>query len=144
VVKLYLVTLGWSSFEINLHTKDINILYRIQKFFGVGSVTTRTNKNICVYRVTKIKDLVDIIIPHFIKYPLISHKYSDFILWSKAVELINKKEHLVSTGFMTILNYYASINRGLSSQVLSAYPNIVAVRGVDRLKPSIPDVLNPN
>jgi hypothetical protein len=54
---------------------------------------------------------------------------------------------------MIILNYYASINRGLSSQVLSAYPNIVAVprllrskskRGADRLKPSMPDVLNPN
>ena len=37
-----------ASFEINLHIKDINILYEIQKFFRVGSVTSRINKNICV------------------------------------------------------------------------------------------------
>ena len=35
-----------ASFEINLHIKDINILYQIQKFFRVGSVTSRINKNI--------------------------------------------------------------------------------------------------
>ncbi len=129
------------SFEINLHVKDINILHKIQEFFGVGSVTSRINKNICVYRVTKIGDLVKVIMPHFIKYPLLTQKYSDFILWSKAVELINKKEHLNSTGFKTILNYYASINRGMSSKVLASFPNIVVV---DRIKPNTPENLNPH
>jgi hypothetical protein len=136
--------LSWrvsASFEINLHVKDINILYQIQNFFRVGSVTSRDDKNICVYRVTKIEDLINIIIPHFIKYPLLTQKYSDFILFTKVVELINNKEHLKSTGFMTILNYYASINRGLSSKVLSSYPDIV---GVDRIKPNLPNCLNPN
>ena len=44
------------SFEINLHSKDILILNSIKDFFGVGSVTTRVNKNLCVYRVTKLDD----------------------------------------------------------------------------------------
>ena len=69
-----------ASFEINLHIKDINILYKIQSFFGVGSVTTRKNKNICVYRVTKINELIEVIVNHFSKYPLLTNKYSDFIL----------------------------------------------------------------
>lgn len=135
--------LSWrvsASFEINLHIKDINILYQIQNFFKVGFVTSRDNKNICVYRVTKIEDLINIIIPHFNKYPLLTQKYSDFILFTKVVEMINNKEHLKSTGFMTILSYYASINRGLSSTVLSTYPEIV---GVDRIKPNLPLSLNP-
>jgi len=130
-----------ASFEINLHIKDINILYQIQKFFRVGSVTSRINKNICVYRVTKIEDLINIIIPHFFKYPLLTQKYSDFILFTKVVELISKKEHLNYTGFTTVLSYYASINRGLSSTISSLYPNII---GVDRIKPNLPDCLNPN
>lgn len=133
-----------ASFEINLHVKDINILYQIQKFFRVGSVTTsgtRINRNICVYRVTKIEDLITNIIPHFIKYPLLTQKYSDFILFTKVVDIISKKEHLNSTGFTTILSYYASINRGLSTTLSSLYPHVV---GVDRIKPNLPDSLNPN
>jgi hypothetical protein len=31
-------------------------------------------------RVTKIEDLIKVIIPHFIKYPLLTQKYGDFFL----------------------------------------------------------------
>jgi len=76
-------TLNWRvsvSFEINLHIKDIEILHKIKNYFGVGSIITRPNKNLCVYRLTKIKDLLSIIIPHFNKYPLLTQKYSDYVL----------------------------------------------------------------
>jgi hypothetical protein len=79
------------SFEINLHTKDIEILNKIKKYFKVGSITSRKNRNLCVYRVTKIEDLMKTIIPHFYSYPLLTLKYSDYILWSKVVELVSKK-----------------------------------------------------
>jgi hypothetical protein len=68
------------SFEINLHLKDIAILYRIQEFFGVGLVSSRITRSICVYRVTKIEDLINVVIPHFSSYSLLSQKHSDFIL----------------------------------------------------------------
>ena len=32
------------SFEINLHSKDISVLYKIKDFFGVGSINSRNNK----------------------------------------------------------------------------------------------------
>jgi hypothetical protein len=41
-------TLKWrvsESFEFNLHIKDIEILYNIKEYFGVGSITTIPNKN---------------------------------------------------------------------------------------------------
>ena len=60
------------SFEVNLHSKDLEILNRIKYYFGVGSVTTRVDKNISVYRVTRIEDLVRVIRPHFTSYPLIT------------------------------------------------------------------------
>jgi hypothetical protein len=65
---------------------------------------------------------------------LLTQKYSDFILFTKVVELINNKEHLKSTGFMTILSYYASINRELSSTVLASYPNIVGCEARSRIE----------
>jgi len=68
-----------------LHIKDIAVLYLIKNFFGVGSVNSRENRSNCVYplaegqgSVTKIEDLIKVIIPHFIKYPLLTQKYGDF------------------------------------------------------------------
>lgn len=34
-----------SSFEINLHDRDLDILYKIQSFFGVGSVYVRPSSS---------------------------------------------------------------------------------------------------
>lgn len=83
------------SFEINLHLKDIAILHQIKEFFGVGTVTFRADRFICVYCVTKIDELTNVIIKHFIKYPLLTLKYSDFILWSKVVKLMSTSQHLL-------------------------------------------------
>ena len=47
------------SFEINLHLKDISILYSIRDFFGVGTVYSSPNRSLCVYRVSKIDDLIN-------------------------------------------------------------------------------------
>ena len=38
------------------------------------------SKKIAVYRVTNVKELQTVIIPHFLKYPLISKKRADFLL----------------------------------------------------------------
>jgi LAGLIDADG endonuclease len=129
-----------TSFEINLHIKDVGILYKIQSFFGVGAVYLRGYKNISVYRVSNIEYLRDIIIPHFNKYPLITQKSIDFYLWSKVILIILNKEHLNKSGFLTILTYYASINKGISKKVLKYYPNIKPVK---RISFNLPYCLNP-
>ena len=38
--------LNFLSIEINLHIKDVDILYKLKDFFGVGAVYLRANKNI--------------------------------------------------------------------------------------------------
>lgn len=128
------------SYEINLHTKDIAILHQIKRFFGVGSIYTKSNKNLCVYRVTTAKDLIAVIIPHFTKYPLISKKRNDFLLWSEVVTMISLKEHLTLEGFLNILSKYAAINTGVSSKISKHYPNIIAS---ERPEFTLPDVLEP-
>lgn len=130
-----------TSFEINLHIKDVDILHKIKSFFGVGAIYLRSDRNIAVYRVSKIESLRDIIIPHFKVYSLISQKSIDFYFWCKVVEIISKKEHLSQSGFLTILSYYASINRGISKKVLMYYPNI---KPVIRHSVNLPLNLNPH
>ena len=129
------------SFEINLHKKDKEILYKVQSFFGIGNVYHRPDKKISAYRVTNIDYINNIIIPHFLKYSLFSKKRADFLLWVEVIKIISNKEHLTEKGFLKILSYYASINRGISKKVLNYYPKIIPAN-----KPtiSLPENLNPN
>jgi LAGLIDADG endonuclease len=74
------------SFELGLHSKDISILHELKIFFGVGIINTRVSQNFTSFTVTKLSDLVNVIIPHFSNFPLQTQKRVDFLLWSKIVE----------------------------------------------------------
>jgi len=115
-------------------------LYAIHQFFGVGTVNERANEGLCVYRVTRVEDLVNVIIPHFMLYSLCTCKQADFILWQIVVNMMANGLHLTVEGFNTILTYYASINKGISQTLLVYFPNIVPV-----LRPAVilPTFLNP-
>lgn len=128
------------SFEINLHEKDTEILYKIKSFFGVGAVYHRRDKKTSLYRVSNVNYIKDVIIPHFTHYPLMSKKAGDFLLWSKVIQLILSKHHLTREGFLNILSYYASINRGISNKVLQYYPNL---KPADIPVIKLPNNLNP-
>lgn len=65
-------------FAIRLHYKDLNMLYLIQKFFGVGKVYSHVEIEEATFRVSSLKEL-DFIIKHFDMYPLLTQKLSDFI-----------------------------------------------------------------
>jgi hypothetical protein len=75
---------GWQvnlSFPICLHIKDIELLESFSVFFGVGLVNTHGST--ASFKVQSIKDL-QIIVNHFINYPLKSQKGADFLLFQKA------------------------------------------------------------
>nr|QCQ69107.1 LAGLIDADG endonuclease [Powellomyces hirtus] len=114
----------YSSFEIVLHVRDIAILHRLAAFFGVGTVYLK-GKDKAVYRVTKFYDLYNTIMPFFTQHVLLSCKRADFLLWSKVLDVMHEKNHLTTDGFNLIIAYVASLNRGLSSRLISLYPNVV-------------------
>ncbi len=53
---------------------------------------------------------MNVIIPFFDKYPLISQKRADFEIFKKIIELINNKQHMTSEGLEKIVNLKASLN----------------------------------
>ena len=118
--------LGWSmqaSFSLVLHKKDLRILYSIKKYFRVGNVFSRKDDT-CVYLVQSVKDLA-VIIDHFDKYPLITQKQADYLLFKMAVSLINNKEHLKEEGLRKILAIKASLNRGLPLNIKAAFSDTI-------------------
>ncbi len=90
------------GFQMKWHIKDISILVNITNTMGVGTITT-DKYNMATYNIWSVKDL-QIIINHFDKYPLITAKLSDYLLFKQCFEIIKKKEHLTEKGFLKILN----------------------------------------
>jgi len=119
--------LGWhveAVFSINLHSRDLPILKEIQAYFGGIGRLTEGKKN-CGYYVSSIGELTTVIIPHFIKYPLITQKLADFLLFKTVIDIVNSKEHLTIKGLQKIVSLKASINLGLSNELKAAFPDVV-------------------
>jgi len=85
--------------------------------------------------------LTTFIIPHFEKYPLLTQKSADFILFKQIVELMNNNAHLSKVGLLKIINIKASMNLGISEVVKKEILNIIPVERPIILTDNIP---NPN
>lgn len=110
-------------FRINLHKEDLVLLKLIQSYFdGAGNIG-EDFKGICSYTVYSLEEICNRIIPHFDKYPLISQKLSDYLLFKKIVMIMKNKGHLTEEGFKAIIEIKASLNKGLSEELKAIFPN---------------------
>lgn len=117
--------IGWvvqPVFQICLHKKDLDLLKKIKETWGVGEIYHKEESS--NYMVQSSKGL-NVIIDHFEKYPLLTKKREDFILFTQIVTLINKKEHLTISGLHKIISLKASMNLGLSAYLKTAFPDII-------------------
>jgi hypothetical protein len=83
-----------------------------------------------------------VIIPHFDKYPLITKKRADYLLFKEGVNLLNLKVHREVEGISQILSLKASMNReGLSDMLRINFPTVLPVA---RPEVSFEGIPNPN
>ena len=113
-------------FQILLHRRDKAVVDYIQSKLGVGKIYTAGLEAVS-FEVHSMKDL-KVIISHFDKYPLITQKYADYLLFKMAVNLINNNEHLTIEGLHKIVAIRASMNWGLSDKLKAAFPDIIPVQ----------------
>ena len=84
-------------------------------------------------------------INYFDKYPLITQKQVDFLLFKQVVELIVNKEHLTKEGLIKIINIKAAMNLGVLPETLKAEfkvnPDLLGDRELMKSEtPRIPDI----
>ena len=121
-------------FSIQLHIRDKDLLLEIKSFFkDVGKIYIY--KKAIMYRVRKLDDITNIIIPHFDRFPLISKKQSDYILFKNIVKLMEKGEHLNKEGLKKIVSLKASLNKGLSNKLKISFPDLIKI---ERPKTNLP------
>ena len=64
------------SFKITLHIDDSAVLFLIKEKLGIGVVSIKGNT--CTFAVHSFQLIVDVLLPIFDKYPLITHKQLDY------------------------------------------------------------------
>ena len=119
---------GWNvqaRVQIKMHEKDRALIQAIQNYFGgIGYVSKPNKASTVEFRVSTLKDLVDVILPHFDKYTLISKKSIDYLLFKQIVLLMLNEGHHSLEGIKKIVNIRASLNTGLSDVLKEAFPDL--------------------
>lgn len=119
---------GWNvqaRVQLKMREKDRALIQSIQDFFGgIGYISKPNNRSTVEFRVSTLKDINNIIIPHFDNYPLITKKLYDYNFFKKVALFMLNKEHNKIEGLQKIVSLKASINWGLSKILKEAFPNI--------------------
>lgn len=132
IFKSKTAAIGWTiepCFIITLHIKDIELLNKIQLFFGVGVVSTIGSKG-ARYRV-RSRDGLKTIISHFNKYPLQTTKIHNFVSFCYILDLMNQKYHTNVEGFLKLVSLINKLNNPLSSSLLNSLSSLGELPNVD-------------
>jgi hypothetical protein len=121
---------------MGLHKRDLSLLLQLQQIFGgIGSIYINPTLNKVNYSVDSKKYLTNLII-HLEKYPLLTQKAADFILFKEVEKLMNNKAHLSIEMLNQIINIKASMNLGLINLLIYEfnYFNSVEIQVINTYK----------
>jgi hypothetical protein len=99
-------------FQITQHTRDKQLLFNFQNYLGCGKYYTITGKDFGDFKVSRISDITEKIIPFFTKYCLQGVKSKDFEDFCKVANLMEKKAHLTQEGLEEIRKIKSGMNTG--------------------------------
>jgi LAGLIDADG endonuclease len=85
--------------------------------------------------------LYKIILPHFDKYPLITQKQNDFLIFKYIVILMKEGKHLNEEDIVEIFKLKTNLNKGVSDKLKMYFPEIVKS---DRSDIVLPDDIDYN
>jgi len=84
-------------FKITMLNNEIELLKMVKSFFGCGFILHNKDGSMD-FTIRDINSIDNILIPHFLKYPLRGTKHLDFISFKKAFDIFSSKEHLTEKG----------------------------------------------
>ena len=105
--------IGWEtkpSFSVSQNHDRAEVLYLMQDYFGAGFMRRDFSDNTLKFEIRKIDDLVSKVIPHFEKYPLLSGKQYDFLLFKRICLLMKEEQHKTLEGLENITTFAFQMN----------------------------------
>lgn len=98
------------SFSVSQRKDRSEVLSLLQKYFGCGSIRLSRRDNTQKYEVRSLKEINEVIIPHFQKYPLLSGKIKDFEIFSQVCEKMERESHKTRVGLENIIDLACKMN----------------------------------
>ena len=80
-------------FKLTQHVRDEELLRSLVTYLRCGSYT-QAYRDVGDLICTKFSDIINQIIPFFIKYPILGVKYLDFADFCQVADFIKAKKHL--------------------------------------------------
>lgn len=105
----------------------MRILEDLQAYFGGAGSIRKNGKDTFKFRIESLELISNLVIPHFDKYPLVTQKLGDYLLFKTVVGMMKAKEHLTDAGIKKIVAIKASMNNGLSADLYVPLPNLKPV-----------------
>ena len=115
--KINKMTLGWQvlpEFRIVQDQHNEHILYKIQEYFGFGTVTVNRKDHHGIRKEFRVRGLKNLnqLLGFFRDHPLkTTSKQQNFELFSIVIEKMNKREHLTQDGLDEIAEIVSKMNR---------------------------------
>ena len=98
------------SFSVSQNGDRQEVLYLFKEFLGFGTIRRNPSDRTFKYETRSIEDLINKVIPHFRKYPLLSSKKKDFDKFVEICNRISKGKHLQKDGLREILELSYRMN----------------------------------
>jgi hypothetical protein len=92
------------SFSISQNKRSLEALKLIQAYFGCGGIRFSSYDQTYEYEVRSLSDLLNLVIPHFEKYPLQTSKRQDFEKFLWICQQIRQSKHLNKETLITIID----------------------------------------
>ena len=104
---------GWElrpSFSVSQNGDRAEVLHVIQAYFGCGSIRPDRSDQTLKWETRRLDDLVEKVIPHFERYPLMSGKHLDFELFASVCRLAVDGAHRSREGLIKIVDLVRGMN----------------------------------
>ena len=107
------LAVGWEvrpSFSVSQNRDRAEVLYALQTYFGCGSIRPDRSDKTLKWETRKLDELVERVVPHFIRYPLLSAKQLDFERFAVVCLRMADGEHRSALGLIGIVSIVRGMN----------------------------------
>ena len=104
---------GWEvrpSFSVSQNRDRAEVLLLLEDYFGCGSIRPDRSDRTLKWETRRLDDIIDRVIPHFERYPLLSQKREDFELFATICRRMAVGAHRSREGLKEIVRLAHAMN----------------------------------
>jgi LAGLIDADG endonuclease len=104
---------GWEvrpSFSVSQNGDRAEVIHAIAAYFGCGSIRPDHSDSTVKWETRRLDHIVERVIPHFIRYPLMSGKRGDFERFAVVCDYMRHGAHRDREGLIQIVKIASEMN----------------------------------